>query len=31
MTSETGIQVISFGGADAKQYYDKAYEVGWPA
>jgi TRAP-type transport system periplasmic protein len=26
---EAGIQVISFDQASAKQYYDKAYEVGW--
>jgi TRAP-type C4-dicarboxylate transport system substrate-binding protein len=26
---EAGIQVISFDAAAAKQYYDKAYEVGW--
>jgi TRAP-type transport system periplasmic protein len=26
---EAGIQVISFDPATAKQYYDKAYEVGW--
>src|SRR3989440_4971273 len=28
---ESGIQVISFDAASAKQYYDKAYEVGWAA
>jgi TRAP-type transport system periplasmic protein len=28
---ETGIQVISFDAANGKQYYDKAYEVGWAA
>src|SRR5438067_2308814 len=26
---EAGIQVITFDAAAAKQYYDKAYEVGW--
>ena len=26
---EAGIQVVSFDPATAKQYYDKAYEVGW--
>lgn len=26
---EAGIQVIRFPKAEAKQYYDKAYEVGW--
>src|SRR3989442_4967070 len=26
---EAGIQTISFDPASAKQYYDKAYEVGW--
>jgi TRAP-type transport system periplasmic protein len=26
---DAGIQVISFDAAAAKQYYDKAYEVGW--
>ena len=26
---ETGIQVITFDAATAKQYYDRAYEVGW--
>ena len=26
---EAGIQTISFDAAAAKQYYDKAYEVGW--
>jgi hypothetical protein len=26
-----GIQTISFRGAVAKQYVDKAYEVGWAA
>jgi TRAP-type transport system periplasmic protein len=26
---EAGIQVITFDPATAKQYYDKAYEVGW--
>ena len=28
---EAGIQVISFDPASAKQFYDKAYEVGWAA
>jgi TRAP-type C4-dicarboxylate transport system substrate-binding protein len=28
---EAGIQVISFDAATAKQFYDKAYEVGWAA
>src|SRR5687768_1163243 len=28
---EAGIQVISFDPATAKQFYDKAYEVGWAA
>src|SRR3989441_1347576 len=27
--AQAGIQVISFDAATAKQYYDKAYEVGW--
>jgi TRAP-type C4-dicarboxylate transport system substrate-binding protein len=27
--AQSGIQVISFDAATAKQYYDKAYEVGW--
>jgi len=27
--AQSGIQVISFNPATAKQYYDKAYEVGW--
>jgi TRAP-type C4-dicarboxylate transport system substrate-binding protein len=27
--AQVGIQVISFDAATAKQYYDKAYEVGW--
>ena len=26
---ESGIQVITFDASTAKQYYDKAYEVGW--
>ena len=27
--AQVGIQVITFDAATAKQYYDKAYEVGW--
>ena len=27
--AQSGIQVISFDAATAKQYYDRAYEVGW--
>jgi TRAP-type transport system periplasmic protein len=26
---EAGIQVITFDPATSKQYYDRAYEVGW--
>jgi ABC-type sugar transport system substrate-binding protein len=26
---EAGIQVITFDAATAKQFYDRAYEVGW--
>jgi hypothetical protein len=26
---EAGIQTITFDGATSKQYYDRAYEVGW--
>jgi TRAP-type C4-dicarboxylate transport system substrate-binding protein len=29
--AQAGIQVITFDAATAKQYYDKAYEVGWAA
>jgi len=29
--AQVGIQVITFDAATAKQYYDKAYEVGWAA
>ncbi len=29
--AKAGIQVIHFSSAQAKQYYDKAYEVGWAA
>jgi TRAP-type C4-dicarboxylate transport system substrate-binding protein len=27
--AQAGIQIITFDPATAKQYYDKAYEVGW--
>ena len=29
--AQAGIQAITFDAATAKQYYDKAYEVGWAA